>query len=84
MIVFKNIIDIINLDCYQEKNHEPILIRTNIDKTNIEGIKPLIDLFAENNAQGKIQFSFAPIVDWGDKKFGTSDGFTKKDFADVL
>ena len=71
------------MDCYQEKNHEPILIRTNIDKTNIEGIKPLIDLFAENNAQGKIQFSFAPIVDWGDKKFGTSDGFTKKDFADI-
>ena len=63
-LIFKNIIDIINLDCYQEKNHEPILIRTNIDKTNIEGIKPLIDLFAENNAQGKIQFSFAPIVDW--------------------
>ena len=82
-LIFKNIIDIINLDCYQEKNHEPILIRTNIDKTNIEGIKPLIDLFAENNAQGKIQFSFAPIVDWGDKKFGTSDGFTKKDFADI-
>ena len=40
-------------------------------------------LFAENDAQGKIQFSFAPIVDWGDKKYGTIDGFTKRDFADI-
>ena len=82
-IIFKNIIDIINLDCYQEKVKEPILIRTNIDKTNINSIKDLVDLFAENDAQGKIQFSFAPIVDWGDKKYGTIDGFTKRDFADI-
>ena len=82
-IIFKNIIDIINLDCYQEKVKEPILIRTNIDKTNLNSIKDLVDLFAENDAQGKIQFSFAPIVDWGDKKYGTIDGFTKRDFADI-
>jgi uncharacterized protein len=82
-IIFKNIIDIINLDCYQEKTKEPILIRTNIDKTNLNSIKDLVDLFAENDAQGKIQFSFAPIVDWGDKKYGTIDGFTKRDFADI-
>lgn len=82
-IIFKNIIEIINLDFYQEKTKEPILIRTNIDKTNLASIKPLIDLFAENNAQGKIQFSFAPIVDWGDKKYGTMDGFTKRDYADI-
>ena len=82
-IIFKNIIDIINLDCYQEKVKEPILIRTNIDKTNLNSIKDLVDLFAENDAQGKIQFSFAPIVEWGDKKYGTIDGFTKRDFADI-
>ena len=82
-IIFKNIIDIINLDCYQEKVKEPILIRTNIDKTNLNSIKDLVDIFAENDAQGKIQFSFAPIVDWGDKKYGTIDGFTKRDFADI-
>jgi len=82
-IIFKNIIDIIHLPFYQEKNSQPILIRTNIDKTNLAGIKPLVDLFAENGAQGKIQFSFAPIVDWGDKKYGSSDGFTKKDFAAI-
>lgn len=82
-LIFKNIIDITNLKCYQDKNSEPILIRTNIDKTNIDGIKPLVDMFAERNTQGKISFSFAPIVDWGDKKYGTSDGFTKKDFGEI-
>ncbi|WP_291066495.1 MULTISPECIES: radical SAM/SPASM domain-containing protein [unclassified Empedobacter] len=82
-IIFNNIINIINLDYYQEEIKDPILIRINIDKTNLDSIKPLIDLFAENNAQGKIQFSFAPIVDWGDKKYGTIDGFTKRDFADI-
>lgn len=82
-IILNNIINITDLDIYQSKVKKPILIRMNIDKTNKESVVELINMLAKKKLQNKIQLSLAPVVDWGEKKYGTSEGYTKKEFSEL-
>lgn len=64
-IIFNNLIDIFNIPNYSELAVN-ISIRCNVDKSNFEGVEPLIKLMAENNFQNKIShFYVAPIHSWG-------------------
>lgn len=64
-IIFNNLIDIFNIPNYSELNVN-ISIRCNVDKSNFEGVEPLIKLMAENNFQEKISYFYvAPIHSWG-------------------
>jgi uncharacterized protein len=64
-IIFNNLIEIFNIPNYSELAVN-ISIRCNVDKSNFEGVEPLIKLMAEKNFQNKIShFYVAPIHSWG-------------------
>lgn len=41
----------------------PIVVRINVDRTNISGVEPLIEFFKENGLINKIKFYIAPVDD---------------------
>jgi uncharacterized protein len=42
-----------------------VLIRCNIDRRNVDGVRDLIQAFAGERALDRVAFSFVPVHDWG-------------------
>lgn len=79
-LIMNNLIDIFNIENYKELDVE-ISIRCNVDKTNYEGVTPLIELLRKNNLHDKISnFYVAPIHSWGNEAHLVS--LEKEEFAD--
>jgi uncharacterized protein len=82
-IIMNNISNIIQLPDYQKYNMKPIAIRMNIDQTNYRSVKDFIDELVELGFQDKVIIYFAPIINWGDLEFGTTEGLDKDEFAQL-
>lgn len=79
-LILGNLIDIFNIENYKEIG-VAISIRCNVDKTNYEGVTPLIELLRKNNFHDKISgFYVAPIHSWGNEAHLVS--LEKSEFAD--
>ena len=78
-IIFKNIIQICNLELYKLKDCK-ILIRINVDKSNYFDVDNLIDLIIENKLNDKVILNFSPIVDWAGNN-ASKNSLTREDFA---
>lgn len=79
-LIMKNLIDIFSIENYLELG-VAISIRCNVDKTNYEGVTPLIELLRQKNLHDKISnFYVAPIHSWGNEAHLVS--LEKVEFAD--
>lgn len=56
-----------------------ISVRCNVDRQNVEGVSPLLNLLAEKGMQKKISFYVAPIHSWGND--ADRDALSSGDFA---
>jgi uncharacterized protein len=56
-----------------------ISIRCNVDRHNVEGVSPLIDLLADEGLQTKVHFYVAPIHSWGND--ADQESLSAGDFA---
>jgi uncharacterized protein len=66
-IIFNNLKDIFSIDNYNDLRAN-VSIRCNVDKSNYDGVVPLIELMARHNFQEKISnFYVAPIHSWGNE-----------------
>lgn len=79
-LIFKNLLSIFNKPDYHDYNCN-ISIRCNVDRTNCEGVSPLIELLAEHKLQDKIAY-FYPIgiYSWGGNE-AQKGSLTKEEFA---
>jgi uncharacterized protein len=57
-----------------------ITVRCNVDRRNVEGVSPLIELLATHGLQQKVNFYTAPIHSWGNDAHLLS--LTKEEYAD--
>lgn len=81
-IIMKNVVDITNLPEYRTHRDRPVLIRMNIDTTNHDYIPDFLDYLADLGLTDKIGLSFAPVINWGDLQYGSTDGLTKEKYAE--
>jgi uncharacterized protein len=81
-LIFKNLLAICNKSNFSEYKCA-ISIRCNVDKSNVDGVTPLIALLAENNLQDKIAY-FYPIgiYSWGGND-AQKASLTKEEFAEL-
>jgi uncharacterized protein len=78
-IIFNNLVNIFDIENFDDLGVN-ISIRCNVDKSNYEGVVPLIELMAENKFQDKISgFYVAPIHSWGNEAHLVS--LEKEEFA---
>lgn len=80
--IFQNILDICNkIDFYDYRCN--ISIRCNVDRSNVDGVSPLIELLAEHKLQRKIAY-FYPIgiYSWGGNN-AHNQSISKEEFAEL-
>lgn len=82
-LIMRNIVNITQLPEYTTHRERPLLIRMNIDQINYHTIPQFLDYLVELGLADKIGLSFAPVINWGDLKFGSNDGLTKEKYAEL-
>jgi len=81
-LIFKNLLQICNKSDFEEYPCN-ITIRCNVDRANVAGVSPLIDLLAKHNLQKKIAY-FYPIgiYSWAGNE-AQKESLTKEEFAEL-
>ncbi|WP_307144308.1 radical SAM/SPASM domain-containing protein [Siphonobacter sp. SORGH_AS_1065] len=79
-IIFNNLLSIVNDFDYKDRNIN-MLIRSNVDKNNVDGLDEFINLLDKEKLQDKISFYLIPIHNWGDNDIENINGVEKNDFS---
>lgn len=59
--IFNNVVKLAK----REDLNVNLTVRCNVDRSNYEGVSPLLRMFAETDIQGRISFYVAPVHSWG-------------------